>query len=221
MANNFWFKFYFKEWSDDVKPLSLSARGLLIELIIHLRKVDGVMPIDIRLIVRLSGGLTEEINSALQEYREHCIFDFEFIDGVEYLTSRKIVKELAISLVNSENGKKGGNPKLKKSVKRIKSESVKPEVNQIYNSDFISESIFLSYCKDELLKEKYSAFEFSLKQKYAAWVAAGWKDGNDKPIKNWKTKIGNTIPFLKPMNDYNKPKQELANDTDLATSWES
>lgn len=36
-----------------------------------------------------------------------------------------------------------------------------------------------------------------LKLKYEAWKANGWKDGHDKQIKNWKSKILNTLPYLK------------------------
>ncbi len=36
-----------------------------------------------------------------------------------------------------------------------------------------------------------------VKHKYKSWVVNEWKDGNDKPIKNWKTKLLNTIPHLK------------------------
>ena len=36
----------------------------------------------------------------------------------------------------------------------------------------------------------------ALELKYKAWIANGWKDGNDKAIKNWKTKILNTIQYL-------------------------
>jgi DNA-binding transcriptional MerR regulator len=36
-----------------------------------------------------------------------------------------------------------------------------------------------------------------VKHKYNSWFLNGWKDGNDKPIKNWKTKLLNTIPYLK------------------------
>ncbi len=39
--------------------------------------------------------------------------------------------------------------------------------------------------------------DFSIEAKYNSWIAAGWKDGNDKPIKNWKTKLANTMPYLK------------------------
>lgn len=44
--------------------------------------------------------------------------------------------------------------------------------------------------------------------KYNAWSEAGWKDGNGKNITNWKTKIQNTIPYLKPngtTNNTNRP----------------
>ncbi|MFY7671586.1 hypothetical protein ACOSP6_10930 [Tenacibaculum sp. MEBiC06402] len=35
-----------------------------------------------------------------------------------------------------------------------------------------------------------------LKLKYEAWKQNGWKDGNNKPIKNWKTKLLHTLPYL-------------------------
>lgn len=61
---------------------------------------------------------------------------------------------------------------------------------------------FLLYCR-ELLSDRYVNYEFSLKAKYDTWVEAGWKDGYKKPIVNWRLKIRNVIPFLKPM--YNVP----------------
>ena len=35
-----------------------------------------------------------------------------------------------------------------------------------------------------------------LKLKYLSWTENNWKDGNNKVIKNWKTKLLNTIPFI-------------------------
>ena len=37
----------------------------------------------------------------------------------------------------------------------------------------------------------------NLKLKYKAWTENGWKDGNNKPIKNWKSKLLHTIPHIK------------------------
>jgi len=36
----------------------------------------------------------------------------------------------------------------------------------------------------------------TLKLKYDSWIENNWKDGNDNPIKNWKTKILNTLPYI-------------------------
>lgn len=36
-----------------------------------------------------------------------------------------------------------------------------------------------------------------VQHKFKSWVLNDWKDGNDKPIKNWKTKLLNTIPHLR------------------------
>jgi len=60
---------------------------------------------------------------------------------------------------------------------------------------------FLEYCKKNLEQNKfvYSEYEYSLKSKYDTWVANGWKDGHNKQIKDWKGKIRNTIPFLRPI----------------------
>lgn len=33
--------------------------------------------------------------------------------------------------------------------------------------------------------------------KYEAWKANGWKDGRGKPVKNWKSKLLQTLPYLK------------------------
>lgn len=60
-----------------------------------------------------------------------------------------------------------------------------------------TEEEFLNYCKS-VLSEKYPSLEFSLKAKFESWVENKWKDGNNNKIKNWKSKIKNTIPFLRP-----------------------
>jgi hypothetical protein len=43
----------------------------------------------------------------------------------------------------------------------------------------------------------------SISLKYEAWKENGWKNGNDKKIKNWKTTLLNTIPYIK-----ERPQQE-------------
>lgn len=59
---------------------------------------------------------------------------------------------------------------------------------------------FLEYAKtlDFFKGKNFAAWEFSLKSKYETYVDKGWKDGNDKPIINWKNTIKNIVTFLQP-----------------------
>jgi uncharacterized protein YihD (DUF1040 family) len=53
-------------------------------------------------------------------------------------------------------------------------------------------SDFLNY---GLEKEKLLC-ENGLKLKYESWIENGWKDGNQRKIVNWKSKLLNTIQYL-------------------------
>jgi predicted transcriptional regulator len=69
-----------------------------------------------------------------------------------------------------------------------------------------TEEEFISYYKSELSKE-FPGREFSIKTKYETWVDLGWKDGNGNKITNWKLKMKNTIPHLKPTHGPNQQAQ--------------
>jgi hypothetical protein len=77
-----------------------------------------------------------------------------------------------------------------KEIKGKESKESKPSIDE-----------FLSFCKDDMIKNgmNFPLYEYSLKSKFSSWVENNWKDGNNKPIKSWKSKIRNTIPFLKPI----------------------
>lgn len=63
-------------------------------------------------------------------------------------------------------------------------------------------SDFLNYARETYqneLKRDFSPFEFAVRSKYESWLNSGWKDGNGNQIKNWKSKLKNTIPHLKPI----------------------
>lgn len=74
--------------------------------------------------------------------------------------------------------------------------------HQIFNIP--SEEEFLEYGLEQV---KSPDFEFSIRAKYTQWVENKWKDGNGKPIKNWKTKLTNTLPYLKAFNPKGKTVQ--------------
>lgn len=66
----------------------------------------------------------------------------------------------------------------------------KKEKKEIYIPEL---SEFLAFA----IQECSNINQDDVKHKYKSWVMNEWKDGNDKPIKNWKTKLLNTIPHLK------------------------
>jgi hypothetical protein len=51
--------------------------------------------------------------------------------------------------------------------------------------------------KNYALENKPKIDLIDLELKYKAWVVNGWKNGNDKEIKNWKKALLNTLPFIK------------------------
>lgn len=54
-------------------------------------------------------------------------------------------------------------------------------------------SEFLSYA----VQQVPNVIQQEVKLKYDSWVVNDWKDGNDKPIKNWRSKLNNTLPHIK------------------------
>ena len=47
------------------------------------------------------------------------------------------------------------------------------------------------------IEHKPNADKLDIKLKYEAWVANEWKDGNNKKIVNWKSKLLQTLPHIK------------------------
>lgn len=64
---------------------------------------------------------------------------------------------------------------------------------------------FLLYAKEKEPKIN----EADLKLKYDSWVVNDWKDGNGNKIVNWKSKLLNTIPYIKKDFDKNKNQDHL------------
>lgn len=66
----------------------------------------------------------------------------------------------------------------------------KKEKKEIYIPEL---SEFLAYA----VQQVPNVIQQEVKLKYDSWVVNDWKDGNDKPILNWKSKLNNTLPHIK------------------------
>ena len=86
------------------------------------------------------------------------------------------------------------------------------EIKEKENTNIPTELEFLEYSKTicQELKKEFRNYEFSLKAKYEAWTNNNWKDGNNKQIKNWKSKLKNTFPHLKPIYADNKQETQTS-----------
>lgn len=114
-------------------------------------------------------------------------------------------KRSNFSKSRSENRIKGIENQKNKSKKNNKS-SYDNHMENVNENILPTIQEFLEYCKT--IKEfDFKEYEYSYKNKYETWVADGWRDGNGAKIKNWKSKIKNTIPYLKPIKQSNKGSQ--------------
>lgn len=93
---------------------------------------------------------------------------------------------------------------------KVKVMTIMPE-----NSKFPSEDEFVSYYQSEL-SAMFPNLAFQVRAKYEAWKDAGWKDGNGKKISNWKSKLKNTISFLKPVAGKQEPQADHRNNPDAS-----
>lgn len=111
---------------------------------------------------------------------------------------RDLVKYEAVRDRNSVNARKRWDA-VASSGKRSHTKNADKDnvIVKVKDINIPSEPEFLNYCK-EIKEIDYKSYEFSLKSKFESWIENGWKDGNGKVITNWKSKIKNTIPFLKP-----------------------
>lgn len=87
------------------------------------------------------------------------------------------------------------NINVNKDINNKKKRKGKPKSEEERLNTVPTEFEFLEYCKT-IQNINYPSLEISIKLKYKSWTENGWKDGNDKKINNWKTKILNTIPYL-------------------------
>jgi len=135
--------------------------------------------------------------------------------NIKNALKRDLIKYKEIKVKRSESGKKGGRPK--KQVKAKKANALSEKQTKAKKA--VSDSVNVSVSDNEEKKipvfedfkkyaiEKDSSLDLkALKNKYDSWVVNNWKDGNNKKIVNWKSKILNTIAYL-PKNTINNTER--------------
>lgn len=118
--------------------------------------------------------------------------DKKFV-SIEYKKDGKRIKKRVVRILNR------GIKNSKQPIKNIgrgyleNDEDIETLIDTSINKPTLED--FLEYVKSK--SKDYTLIQNAAKLKYESWSVNDWKDGNDKPIKNWRTKILNTIPHLK------------------------
>jgi hypothetical protein len=101
-------------------------------------------------------------------------------------------------------GKKGGQANAKQNEANAKqveavndNDNVNDNVNDNENNNKVvpTYDLFLSHAKQKAQTKNIILDEKKVKQKFESWLENGWKDLNERPIKNWKVKITSNLLY--------------------------
>lgn len=214
------------------QQLGMEGYGIFWFLVEQLANSGGKLPLQIVPVLAMQMQVPEvKVTAVIKQ------FDLFEVDDEGLFFSNRLNSHLSerehIRLINSEKGKLSAlkraasvQPQLnngstkerkgkEKKVKEIKEKENKKEADK---NETPTIEDFLDFCKVDMPQNglNFFEYEYSLRSKFNAWQENGWKDGYGKPIKNWKSKIRNTIPHLKPIpqktpvsgNSYDQKIQE-------------
>jgi hypothetical protein len=122
---------------------------------------------------------------------------FKLLESDNMIKLKNVKKTTHLTVCNYEdyqNKRNDNETKVKR--KRNDNETIATPNNNGNNEDnsnMPSKELFISYASET--DSKCDLHKVGLK--YESWVVNGWKDGNNKEIKNWRTKLLNTLPYLK------------------------
>jgi len=184
-----YFRFTVSEWlNDDISCENYKIKGVFIDVCSFYWFRD--CSCTVAMLQKRFSDAKKEINYLI-EYNiikviEGEVINITFLDKQYDQLSEKRRKR-------QEAGKIGGLQKASNATAKLKQKPSYKDNNK--DKDNIPALVdFISYCKT--LKIYHFSMDFQIEAKYNSWVESGWKDGNNKNIKNWKTKISNTMPYF-------------------------
>jgi hypothetical protein len=130
------------------------------------------------------------------------LVEFGFIKLIEKSKNQYSSNIIALSNFDKAHDKALDKALIKHTTKQRKSiDSINKQETkeQIYIPEF---SEFLQFAIEQVTNINKD----ELKLKYESWKVNEWKDGNNKQIKNWKTKLLNTLPYISKI-EVKQPRQ--------------
>jgi len=220
-----------KFWDDSfIQDLNPTEKLLFLYLLTNpLTNLLGIYEITLKRISFDTGLNKDVILKGLERfgmvkkvyYRDNFIIIPNFLKNQNLNKNMKIgVTNLFCSLPND----------LKDSILSNGSQSVSNDYKTILNS-LLKYEIEIESEKEEESKEEIDIPSFndfktyaldnkkdidlqSLELKYKSWVENNWKDGNNKKIINWKSKLLNTLQYIKDYGYNKQPDSRKKEDSD-------
>jgi hypothetical protein len=195
-----YFKFETSEWDNGtIQMCSRESKGLFIDLCsMYWARLGDVKT---KLAVqKLCNGNANALQELIEEEIIYVIEDKIIIHFLDYqLKEFNAVSDKRKKAANKrweqDTDKQDVNAsalQVQSKSNAIREEKIREDKNKI--------PTFIEF-RDYAIENKPLANIKDLKLKYDSWVANGWKDGHDKKIVNWKSKILNTLPFIKESTD--------------------
>jgi len=182
MAKDPAFLFYSQDWIVGALTLTMEERGQYITIIAQMHQQGRMDEKTIRFLV---GNVSDNLKTKFKIDKDGKWFN----ERLELETS----KRNKFTASRRENGAKGGRPKKKPLGLDMDNHMGNEDEDVNNNKGIPTFEEFKSYA----LEKKPKINLEHLRNKYDAWVVNGWKDGNDKDIKNWKSKLLQTLPHMK------------------------
>jgi len=126
--------------------------------------------------------------------------------NIKHTLKRDLKKYEQIREKRAEAGKMGGRPKKQNEAKKangfFEKQTKAKKADNVNDNDSVNDNVInknipaFDDFKNYVLENEPNIDLKALELKYKSWIENDWKDGNNKPIKKWKSKILNTIQFL-------------------------
>jgi hypothetical protein len=226
-----YFKFEPSEWENgNIQMCTREEKGLFIDLCALYWSRLGDVPLKLA-IQKLCGGNATAFDSLIDshlfriqdesiyiEFLEEQLQEFENLSnqnkknallGWEKRRETKGLSDRNATALISQCENDAIREEKKREDKR---KEEKKKINKKENFQIPSLNEFFLYAQSiPEFKNDFEQLKFSIQSKYETWVSDEWKDGHGVKIKNWKTKLKNTLPYLKKVNNANT-QQPISNE---------
>lgn len=160
-----------------------------------LSKDTGISEQSIRTYVNRLKSTNELTIKSTNKYTIITICNYDSYQTVNNNNNQQINQQINQRSTNNQ-------PATNQQLTTTKNEKNEKNEKKIYIPDF-------SEFKKYVLENNPDIDIISLENKYKSWIVNDWKDGNNKKIQNWKSKILNTMPYLKQNENKRKINTKL------------